>query len=99
MMLTSRWRSIATVIAVLHFAVTVCLAPHFMSRLYSEAGFDFWSRVELVLALPLGMVALMVGGCLLYPIGLAINSVLWGAVLAALYIAALGVVSSLRRAR
>lgn len=33
------------------------------------------------------------------PIGLAINSVLWGAVLAALYIAALGVVSSLRRAR
>lgn len=97
MMLTSHWRFVATVIAVIHFVVTFCLAPHFMSRLYSEAGLDFWSWVELVLAVPLGMVALMAGGCLLYPIGLAINSVLWGAVLAALYVAALGVVSSLRR--
>ena len=86
MTLTSHWRSVAVVIALIHLTVTMCLTPHTMSQVFGEETLDLWSRLGLVLSSPLAIFGLGSGTCLFALIGLVVNSLLWGAILAGLYI-------------
>lgn len=83
--LTSHWRLATLVLGVVHFAATLCLAPHFMSQASGSRQLDIWGRIEFVLLMPVGLFGVS-SGCLFAIVGLVCNSLLWGAVLASLYV-------------
>ncbi len=85
-MLTAHWRLVTLVIAPIHFAVTLSLLPHLMSQATGGQTADAWSRAAVILSLPVGLLGVGSGNCLLALILTAVNSLLWGGVLAGLYV-------------